>query len=432
MVTMIRRQITIGKNGCSCSMPGVWQAVAHNKGAAVIYHSPKGCGHVTRDMELGVHYRSLARERFVAGQYKAPLIISDLQEEHAIFGGSEQLRKCIDHVVAKYKPQYILIANSCVAGVIGDDTEAIAAQAEAEWKIPIKSVASCGFLDGDYHGGFYHAGRALMEQFMSIQPKLENTVTVLGDRSGPNGADAQEIRRLLQYFDLQVHCHFPTHSSVEEIQQVSSSALSVLSGGTPQSYPWIRKLGIDLQEMFGVPFFDSDYPIGWQTTKKWLEKLGDFLNKKEQALLAIKEEEKRLAEQLEKIKQKLKGVRTVLCLGRSLLHFHPAWVLEFLNLAEVSLEGIVLLDSLNEQQKEEMKKELQKQTKASIFLQSEGEKVLSTVDIVVTTQELADYTKRQLFLPILPPAGVSGLLFLIQKFTRLVQRPGERGGIIYG
>jgi len=431
-MVMSKRPVVTIKGGCSCSMPGVWRAMAHNEGAVVIYHSPKACGHVTRDMDLGSHYRSVARREFVPKQYTAPLVVSGLKEEHSIFGGAEQLRQCIKYVVARYKPAYIVIANSCVAGVIGDDVQAIACEAGQEWKIPILSVPRSGFLDGEYYAGFYHTGRALADRFMFPRPAIENTVTLLGDRGGPGGLDVQEMKGLLQYFGLKVHCHFPGYATLEEIQRVSTSALSVPLGGRAESYSWMRRLASDLQEMFGVPFLDHDCPVGWQGTKTWLKNMGKFLGRESRALLAEKEQEQRLRQQVVKSRAKIRAARAVLCIGRPLLHFQPDWVLELLAHAGVLLEGIILLRGLTGQQRDAMRQVLKIYTEAPIFDQREGDAVLKTADLVVTTHELAEDTKRQFFLPMLPPVGVGGLVLLMQKLVRLAERPGRRGGIVYG
>lgn len=431
MVTSKRPIVTI-KSGCSCSMPGVWRAVAHNKGAVVIYHSPKGCGHVTHDMDLGGHYRALVRGEFDFKQYQAPLIISDLKEEHSIFGGAEQLRKCIAFAVEKYKPEYIMIANSCVSGVIGDDTQAVAIQAEHKWGIPIMAVPCCGFLDSDYYAGFYYAGRLLIEKFMSPQPKIQNTVTLVGERGGPESRDVKEIEALLREFGLNIQCHFPGYTSVAKLKKVPSSAMSIVIGGRPQSYDFIRKLGEDLQNMFKVAFFDNDYPVGLEGTKLWINNLGKFLNREKDALRIAKEQETRFKKESETYYVKLKNLRAVLCIGRPLEHFQPDWVLELIAKAGMLLEGIILLKGLTIKQQEGMKQKLHKYTKTPIFDQIEGEAAIQTADMVITTHELDADTKRQLFLPILPPVGVGGMVELLEKMARLSQRSGQRGGIIYG
>lgn len=432
-MVMNKRAKTARKRGYSCAMPGVWRAVSHNEGALVIYHSPKACGHIGREMDLGMHFRSLAKRQFMPEQYSAPLIISGLTEEHSIFGGAGLLRECIEYAAERYKPAYILIANSCVAGVIGDDTAAVAGEAEAALGIPVMSVPCYGYLDGDYYAGFYHAGKILAERFMIAQPKVVNTVTLLGDRGGPNGMDVQEIKRLLGYFSLKVYCHFPAYASLEDIRRVPFTALTVPLSGTRQSNPWMCKLGLELEEMLGVPAFDGDYPAGWQATVLWLTNLGRFLNRQQQAEAAIKQEAERLNRHIAEYSSQLQDKRIVLYLGRPLLYFDPAWVLELFSLYNLNLAGIVVLDDvLSKDQQLDLYQELKQQTGIPCFSQAEGKDIVETADIVVTTHELtAAARKKQLFLPLLPLAGVGGITALMTKLVRLAQRHDRRGGIMY-
>lgn len=428
-----KRPLVAIKNGCSCSMPGVWRAVAHSRGAAVIFHSPRACGHVTRDMGLSGHYRAVARREFVPHQYRAPLITSNLAEEHAIFGGTEQLQNCIEHVVGQYHPAYIVIANSCVAGVIGDDVQTVAQAAEKKWKLPVLSVPCCGFLDGgEYHAGFYYTGRELVQRFMTRQPRREGTVTLLGDRGGPNSFDVQELKRLLQCFNLEVRFQFPGYVSAEELGQIPSSAMNLLMGGRPESYSWLRKLAVDMEAKTNVPFLDRDHPAGWQDTRVWLRQLGEFLDREAEALLVEREQEQRLNRQLCQLRPALQNVRTVLCIGRSLLHFQPGWVLEMLELSGTALEGIILLSGLTETQRQEMRQALKQYTSRPVVEQQAGDELLEQAELVVTTHELENDGKRQLFLPILPPVGVGGIAAVLRKCARLATRCGQRGGIVYG
>ncbi|WP_371378686.1 nitrogenase component 1 [Sporomusa aerivorans] len=433
-MVMNKRATPVRKRGYSCTMPGVWRAAAHNEGAVVIYHSPKACGHIGREMELGMHFRSLAQQQFCAGQYSAPLVISGLQEEHSIFGGAGLLRECIDYVAAEYKPKYILIANSCVAGVIGDDTAAVAGEAEQAWGIPVMSVPCYGYLDGDYYTGFYHAGKVLAERFMVKQPKLVNMVTLLGDRGGPNGADVQEIKRLLGYFGLKVYCHFPAFASLEDIRRVPFTVMTVPLSGTRQSYPWIRKLGLDLEATLDVPLFDSDYPAGWQATVGWLTDLGRFLKQEEEAAMVIEMELQRLKLHVDKCSTVLKRNRIAVCIGRPVHYFDPALFLELCALYEVQAAGIVILDDmLAAEQAQALRQELSGYATIPCFAQAEAEAkaLLQTADIIVTTHELADTGKKQLFLPLLPLAGVGGIMTLMTKLVQLAERHERRGGVMY-
>lgn len=419
----------------SCGMPGVWRAVAHNKGAVVVYHSPRACGHIARQMEVGYYYDALARRRVGPVAYTAPLVTSNLREEHSIFGGADQLRRCLDHVAERYKPEYVIIANSCVAGVIGDDIAAVAREAERERGIPMLPIPGSGFLDGEYHSGFYYAAQALVDRFMEPQPACADRVILLGDCGGPYGAYAQEIAALLKPLDLKVDCRFPGYASLEEMRQVPSAALSLPLGGSPQAFVWMRRLASALQERFGIPFLDCDYPSGWQGTKVWLNKLGKLAGREEKIALAQAEQDRRLQEQALRCRPALQDMKVVFGIGRPLSATELEWITELFDLAAAKLTGVVFFSSLGDGPGDAMRRELVRYplyAALPVVGEQEGEGMIRAADLLVTTHELEDETKRQLFLPMLPPLGVGGLIVLTQKLARLAKRSGRQGGVIYG
>jgi nitrogenase molybdenum-iron protein alpha chain len=153
MAIKTKRMLSKTKS-CSCSMPGVWRAAAYCSGAAVIFHSPRACAHVARSMDISAQYRALANG--AAENLKSiPVVSSMLQEKHSIFGGADRLRACIEDVVNTYRPKCLIIANSCVAGVIGDDVEAVGKESEVKYGIPVLTVPCYGFLDGEYYQGYF-------------------------------------------------------------------------------------------------------------------------------------------------------------------------------------------------------------------------------------------------------------------------------------
>ena len=54
------RRFYSARKSCSCSMPGVWRAVAYMDGAVVVFHSPRACAHVARTMDINSQYRTLS------------------------------------------------------------------------------------------------------------------------------------------------------------------------------------------------------------------------------------------------------------------------------------------------------------------------------------------------------------------------------------
>ncbi len=411
-------------------MSGVWRAMAHNEGAAVIFHGPKACGHVSREMELGVHFRSLAREDKAGLGKMTPLFSSELQEEHSIYGGMERLRHCIDHVMQEYGPSYILIANSCVAGVIGDDSEAVAKAATEKWRIPVLSVKGAGFLDGDYYQGFYHAGELLAKHLVEPQAKETGTVTILGDRGGATAQDALELAGLLKSLELRVISHFPNYGRAEDRCRVSAAEFSVSLAGTDQSQAWLCKLGQVLEERFATRLFEKKHPVGWKNTVDWLNELGRFTERAELVASAIERQKQRLLPELRACGEILQGQTIAFCVGRARRHFEPAWVLELFRLAKLPLAGVVIMEEMDEQEREEMEKIIDAQG-GRLFKGKAADELLAGADMIITTHELAGEYKRQMFLPLLPPVGIAAPLALSQAMLRLANRHGRRGGVIY-
>jgi len=93
--------------------------------------------------------------------------------------------------------------------------------------------------------------------------------------------------------------------------------------------------------------------------------------------------------------------------------------------------GIILLDGLTGEQSAEMQQEVAALTKAPIYSPHEGNAILADADLILTTHEMTDWSKRQIFLPLLPPVGVAGMIDVMHKMVRLVERFGTRGGILY-
>lgn len=413
-------------------MPGVWRAVAYSKGAAVIFHSPKACAHVTRTMDIASHYRAEARGEAGGDQVAAPLVSSLLSDAHSIFGGEDQLRKCIAFVVQTYKPQYIVIANSCVAGVIGDDVDAVAEDAEEEWKVPVLSVPCYGFLDGEYYAGYFSAAEKLIDRFMTPQETQSETVVLIGDHGGPLGAYAKEVTKLLSYFGLEVVGQFPSYIDYDQMKMVPSSSLNVILGGRTQTGQCLSQLTQKMQDRFGTPYYGQDYPIGWESTMRWLRGLGAMLHKEAAAEAAIEAERLRLVPAVEEARRKMGSKRVALCVGRLVGYFQPYWIMELLGRIGVEFLGVILLDGYEEKERQKMLAELRCSTDAPVYGEAEGNEILAQAELVLTTHEISSMQLKQLFLPMIPTVGVTGEIEFMRKMIRLLCRRGDRGGIVYG
>lgn len=398
----------------------------------MVFHSPRSCAHVAKTMDLNAYYRGLARQENCASHASVPVVSSLLQEKHSIFGGTKQLEKCLSYVLEHYRPHFIVIANSCVAGVIGDDVEAVAKEVEAVSHVPILTVPCYGFLDGEYYAGFMYTALGIIDRFLEPSIQREpDTVLLLGDQGGPQAPYARELQHLLAYFNLKVRGQFPGYTTFADLQGVGRASLAVLMGGQGPTTTCLTTIAQRLQAKVGIPYFDGGYPIGWQGTRAWLKNLGAYLHQEQTAEAAITREQHRLEQNVAGSKTKLRQKKVVFCMGRLLDYFQPQWVLEIIKLLELQLTGIIIFDSYAPEDAVRVREELSKLTSAPIYSQQAGNDLLEKADLILTTHEIFDNDK-QLFLPMLPSVGVGGILDFVCKIRRALVRHGHKGGIIYG
>ena len=429
------KRVGVRRTNCSCSMPGVWRALSFVRGALVVFHSPRPCAHIAHGMDVSSFHRLTAAGTPVRLS-PVPLLTSGLGESEAIFGGEDRLRECIRFAAEKYHPQAVFIANSCVSGVIGDDTKAIAEEMEAELGIPVMAVSAHGFLDGEYYAGYLDAARALVDRFMQPAERKVGTVALLGDCGGMHGEYAKELRRLLALLDLKVTAQFPSYLALDEMQAVPEAELIILLGRRmdDEKQGQLAELAEHMHERFGTPYLADVYAVGAEETKTWLRRVGALCHREEAAERAIASEEASFSAVVEKARADLAGRRCGLAIGRDLTWFQPEIILRLLNKAGVALSGIVLLDCFMPARREVMEEALRCLTDVPIYYEGDAaaDEMLHAADFVLTTHELVDAKLRQLFLALLPSVGWSMERRLLDDMRQILHRHESRGGLIYG
>ncbi len=423
------RRFYSARKSCSCSMPGVWRAVAYMAGVVVVFHSPRACAHVARTMDINAQYRSLsenAREQWGA----VPLLSSQMQEKDAIFGGVQRLEKCLRFAINTYKPKCVVIANSCVAGVIGDDVESVARTMEEEAAIPIVTVECCGFLGAEYYDGYFEVTQKLLDRFVKPCAKDAGSVLLLGDNGGPWGLYASEVTRMLEQFGVHVLGQFPGYVAFDDLPRVAAAEYAIVLGGRGQTHVGLTKAAKQLHELYGTKYLADIYPVGWQETMDWIERVGDLLERRELARAVLVTETAKLEAGLERFLPVTAGKKTVLCIGRILKYFHPGNILQTIKLLQLDLTGIIMLDTYDGEEREQMLEAVRQASDVPVYSTAEGDALLAQADIVLTTHELQSTQSKQIFLPMLPLVGVAGELKMMQGIYQcLCSR--LKGGVRY-
>lgn len=414
----------------SCPMPGVFRAVAFSKGVVVLFHSPKGCVHIASTLDIGSQYRNIA-DGFMEDRDAVPLISSDMREKDTIFGGTDRLRKAIDYAVETYHPKCLVLAVSCVAGIIGDDVEAVAEEAEADYGIPVLASTAAGFLGGEYGTGYEEMANAIVTRFFKKQEHVPGRVLLLGDQMGAWGQYATEVKEILAWFGLKAQWQFPGFVPFDEWKDIPSASLSVILGGIGTTNQIIEKLADRISDEFGVPVLGHVYPVGWENTCAFIRAVAAYAGQKEKGEELIKEKEKEISHFVDAVRHVTEGKKAVIGIGREASWYDPSDTVHTVQHLHMDITGVILYDNLSDQDRTFMTEKIKALTSAPVVDMKTGEALLKEADLLLTTNELMDIGTKQLFIPMIPLVGAGGAMQMLRAVYRQLCRYGNKGGIAY-
>ncbi|BBB89595.1 MAG TPA: nitrogenase component 1 [Methylomusa anaerophila] len=285
----------------------------------VIVHGPIGCaGGSLAQAGVNKNFKQL-RDSTSRGLL---WVNTNLGENEVINGGENNLREAILYADKEFRPSAIVIVNSCVPAIIGDDVDSVVEQAQKEVEAKIVPVHCEGFktkiaataYDAVYHGIL----RSLIttepaqvqdtrDEFEILQEKYRasRTINVL-NVSSMSRIDEYELVRLLKALDLNLNI-LPCYAHPEDFQKATESALNVSICATHDDY-----FSEHLKTLFNIPFILRTIPIGVKYTNRWLLDIAKFFDIEKQAQQFIDQEVKLLEEGLAPFREIFKGKRALI------------------------------------------------------------------------------------------------------------------------
>ena len=422
----------LAKNrSCSCVMPGVYRAAAFSKGCVVLFHSPRGCVHVASTMDMGSQYRGIA-----VGEWETmeavPLLSSNMREKDTIFGGTDRLRKAISYAMEAYHPECLVIAVSCVAGVIGDDAAAAAEEAEAEYGVPVLAVTEAGFLGGEYGDGYRAAMNQMMDRFFKPQAHVKGQVLLLGDQMGPWGQYAREVKEILAAFGRKARWQFPGYVPFREWTDIPSAEAGIILGGMGQTNAILEEAAEKLSARFGISFMEKPvYPIGWENTRRFIRAAASLFHEEEKGEALLLEKERALSRYVETLLPVTEGKKAVIAIGRSPLWYDPTDTMRSLQRLHIEVSAVLFFDNMTESDKAAMTEKIRAAGGGKILSMAEGKEEIGKADLLMSTNEILNPGTRQLFIPMVALVGESGERQMLRGIYRTLCRYGNKGGIAY-
>jgi nitrogenase molybdenum-iron protein alpha chain len=331
-----RRQHFTVRNSCEAeqhieanakTIPGIMTnrgcAFAGGKGVVMgpikdmvhIVHGPIGCAYYT----WGVR-RNMAKAEEGGDNYLQYAFSTDMAETDIVFGGEKKLKAAIDDAVRIFKPGAISICATCPVGLIGDDIEAVAAEAEKEHGVKILALRCEGYRGVSQSAGHHIASNVIMEHLIGTE-ELENPtpfdINIFGEYN--IGGDLWEIKPLFEKIGYRIVSSFTGDGSFHNLSKAHQAKLSILL--CHRSVNYTNRM---MEEKYGVPWLKVNY-IGVEGTRKSLRKMAKFfddpeLTKRTEEIIA--EEEAKIQPELEKYRNKLQGKTAFIYAGGSRSHHY--------------------------------------------------------------------------------------------------------------
>lgn len=269
--------------------------------AVHIVHGPVGCASFTWDI----------RGSLTSGEdiYRSTFS-TDLGEQDIIFGGEKKLEAAIDEIVQEYSPNLVFVYATCVAGIIGDDIEAVCKRQEKKYGIKIIALQSSGFT-GTKSLGYKLAGDALLKVFEgATDTEKVRGVNILGEFNV--AGEIWIIKDYLKRIGIDVVSKITGDSNYEELLKAPKAMLNIVQCAQTTTY-----LAKEMKERYNIPFVKLRF-LGIDDTVESLWTIAELIgdgSTKEKVQQLIDEEEAKVRDTLNYYKKKLAGKKAAIQVG---------------------------------------------------------------------------------------------------------------------
>jgi nitrogenase molybdenum-iron protein beta chain len=267
-----------------CALGGAVGTIRAMDRTIGIIHGSAGCGqNLYMAMNSGGGY--------LGGGYCGgnALPSTNVVERDVVFGGEGRLREQIKSSLEILDGDLFIVVTGCMVDMIGDDTLAVVSEfADAEK--PVIAVPTPSFK-GNAFTGYELLMKGLIKKYIPKTPEKDPlSVNVLGIVPAQDvfwKGNLREIKRLLERLGLRVNTFFGEGETLDNFKQAGGASLNiVVSNG----------FGVEsaryFEEVHGIPFLVTPFPIGAAAGEQFLKTAAASLNIDPQYTARVIQEEK--------------------------------------------------------------------------------------------------------------------------------------------
>ena len=224
-----------------------------------LVHGPVGCAAYTWDI----------RGALSSGPELHRLSFStDLREQDVVHGGERKLERALRELITRYKPNAAFVYATCIAGLIGDDVDAVCRHVAADVGFPVLAVHSAGF-GGTKKDGYAAACAALEKIVGSVEaPTAPLSINVLGDFNV--AGESWIVKDYYRRMGVNVVACLTGDGRVAEVQRAHTAQLNLV-----QCSGSMTPLAKRLEERYGTPWKRVSY-FGLEDTAAALYEVARF------------------------------------------------------------------------------------------------------------------------------------------------------------
>ncbi|MBX4267725.1 nitrogenase molybdenum-iron protein alpha chain [Clostridium estertheticum] len=280
-----------------------------------IVHGPIGCSYYTWGTR-----RNKAKTEPGGQNYIEYCFSTDMQESDIIFGGEKKLRQAIKEAVEIFHPTAITISATCPVGLIGDDINAVAAEAQKLYGIQVLAFNCEGYKGVSQSAGHHIANNNLMRSVIGTgtkAPTKKHSINLLGEYN--IGGDGWEVERVFKKIGYEVVCVMTGDGSYEDIKNAHTADVNLV-----QCHRSINYIAEMMETKYGIPWIKVNF-IGVSGITETLRNVALYFDDKdliEKTEKVIAEEIAAIEGQMQYYKTRLEGKTAFLYVGGSRSHHY--------------------------------------------------------------------------------------------------------------
>lgn len=236
---------------------------------------------------------------------------TDLREPNIVFGGEKKLYEAIIESSKAFPDATgVFVYATCVAGLIGDDIEAVAKRASTAIGKPVVAFSCPGFRGVSQSLGHHIGNEVLFNKVVGTEEPAEKTpydINLVGEYN--IRGDAWLILPLLEAIGIRVICTFTGDSSYHDIAKMHTAKLNVVRCARSAKY-----IADMMKDKYGTPYMEVDF-YGVQQTADDLRKLAAYFGLESKAEEVIAKEIAAIQTDFNFYKEKFRGKRMMIYEG---------------------------------------------------------------------------------------------------------------------